>query len=113
MAAETGVSATTVSKVIHECPGGSESTRQRVLEVAKRLDYTPQHPQVKRGRTGFVGLLTLDPAGQYSLEIMHGMKITDDERELLLDASLDAIRERDRIPLFADGLVDDEMACPE
>jgi LacI family transcriptional regulator len=33
-------------------------------------------------------------------------EIADDERELLLNASLDAIRERERIAFFANGLVD-------
>jgi LacI family transcriptional regulator len=109
VAAEAGVSSMTVSNVINSRPGASDSTRQRVLEVAERLGYTP--PSVrngKRGRTGLVGVLTLDLTGEYSLEVLRGIaeEVADDERELLLNASVDAIRERDRITFFAKGLVD-------
>ncbi|WP_433364521.1 LacI family DNA-binding transcriptional regulator [Actinoplanes sp. CA-142083] len=109
VAAEAGVSAMTVSNVINARPGASESTRQRVLEVVERLGYTPPSARNgKRGATGLVGVLTLDLTGEYSLEIVRGIaeEIADDERELLLNASLDAIRERDRIAFFANGLVD-------
>jgi LacI family transcriptional regulator len=108
VAAEAGVSAMTVSNVVNERPGASESTRQRVLEVAKRLGYTSPARNGKRGRTGVIGVLTLDLTGQYSLEIVRGIaeEIADDERELFLNASLDAVRERERISLFAGGLVD-------
>jgi LacI family transcriptional regulator len=109
VAAEAGVSAMTVSNVINARPGASESTRQHVLEVADRLGYTPPGARTaKRGRTGLVGVLTLDLTGEYSLEIVRGIaeEIADDERELLLNASVDAIRERDRIAFFAKGLVD-------
>ncbi|CAM5271986.1 LacI family DNA-binding transcriptional regulator [Streptomyces canus] len=109
VAAEAGVSAMTVSNVVNERPGASESTRQRVLEVARRLGYTPPGTRNgKRGRTGLIGVLTLDLTGQYSLEIVRGIaeEIADDERELFLNAALDAARERERISLFAGGLVD-------
>jgi len=110
VAAEAGVSAMTVSNVINERPGASEATRRRVLEVAERLGYTPppSSRNDKRGGTGLVGVLTLDLTGEYSFEIVRGIaeEIADDERELLLNASLDAIRERERIAFFANGLVD-------
>jgi len=109
VAAEAGVSAMTVSNVINARPGASESTRQRVLEVVERLGYTPPSARNgKRGGTGLVGVLTLDLTGEYSFEIVRGIaeEIADDERELLLNASLDAIRERDRIAFFANSLVD-------
>jgi len=109
VAAEAGVSSMTVSNVINARPGASDSTRQRVLEVVERLGYTPPSTRNgKRGRTGVIGVLTLDLTGEYSFEIVRGIaeEIADDERELLLNASLDAIRERDRIAFFANGHVD-------
>jgi LacI family transcriptional regulator len=109
VAAEAGVSAMTVSNVMNSRRGASEATRQRVLEVAERLGYTPPGARNdKRGPTGLVGVLTLDLTGEYSLEIVRGIaeEIADDERELLLNASVDAIRERDRIAFFGKGLVD-------
>jgi LacI family transcriptional regulator len=110
VAAEAGVSAMTVSNVVNARPGASESTRQRVLEVVERLGYTPPAGS-RNGRrigTGLIGVLTLDLTGEYSFEIVRGIaeEIADDERELLLNASLDAIRERDRIAFFANGMVD-------
>ncbi|MFG1667862.1 substrate-binding domain-containing protein [Streptomyces sp. Y7] len=53
-------------------------------------------------------MLTLDLTGEYSFEIVRGIaeEVSADERELLLNASLDAIRERERIASFAGGLID-------
>jgi LacI family transcriptional regulator len=110
VAAQAGVSAMTVSNVINARPGASESTRRLVLEVVERLGYTPPAGarNGKRSGTGLVGVLTLDLTAEYSFEIVRGIaeEIADDERELLLNASLDAIRERDRIAFFANGMVD-------
>ena len=109
VAAEAGVSSMTVSNVLNSRPGASGATRQRVLEVADRLGYTPPTARNgKRGRTGVVGVLTLDLSAEYSLEIVRGIaaEIADDERELLVNVAVDAIRERDRIGSFAKGLVD-------
>ncbi|MDO0932256.1 LacI family DNA-binding transcriptional regulator [Streptomyces sp. DG2A-72] len=98
----------TVSNVINDRPGAAEPTRQRILDVARRLGYTPPTRNGRHGRTGLIGVFTLDLTGQYSLEIVRGIaeEIADDQRELLLNASLDAARERERISLFAGGLVD-------
>ena len=109
VAADAGVSAMTVSNVLNGRAGASEATRQRVLEVAERLGYTaPSARNGRRGRTGHIGVLTLDLTGEYGLEIVRGIagETADDERELLLNASLDAIRERERIAFFANGPVD-------
>jgi LacI family transcriptional regulator len=109
VAAEAGVSAMTVSNVLNARPGASETTRQRVLDVAERLGYTPPTTRgAKRGRTNAVGVLTLDLTGEYSLEVVRGIaeEVADDERELHLTAAVDAIRERERIALFAKGSVD-------
>ncbi|MFJ8955108.1 LacI family DNA-binding transcriptional regulator [Streptomyces sp. NPDC102381] len=109
VAAAAGVSAMTVSNVLNSRPGASDTTRQRVLDVADRLGYTPPAARTgKRGRTGAIGVLTLDLISGYSGEIVRGIaqEAADDERELFLNASLDAIRERERIAFFAKGLVD-------
>jgi DNA-binding LacI/PurR family transcriptional regulator len=41
VAAEAGVSVALVSIVMRDAPGASATTRERVLEVARRLDYQP------------------------------------------------------------------------
>lgn len=44
VAALAGVSAKTVSRVVNDEPGVSESTRRKVLEAVARLDYSPIVP---------------------------------------------------------------------
>jgi LacI family transcriptional regulator len=62
VAREAGVSVTTVSHVLNETPHTriKEATRDRVIEVARRLDYRPN--RIARGlrtrSSGMVGLLT-------------------------------------------------------
>ena len=106
-----GVSAMTVSNVVNGRPGASEETRRLVLEVAERLGYKPNHAarSLKGGRSGLVGVLTLDLTGQYGLEIVRGIadELAEAELELLINATYqDALRETERIDFLARGLVD-------
>ncbi|HTJ67132.1 MAG TPA: LacI family DNA-binding transcriptional regulator [Actinospica sp.] len=111
VAEEAGVSAMTVSNVLNGKPGASDKTRRRVLEVAERLGYQPNISarNLKAGRSGLIGVLTLDLTTQYGLEIVRGIadELAAAERELLINATYqDAAREMDRIEFLSRGLVD-------
>ncbi len=59
VAREAGCSTATVSRILNDKPDVSASTRERVLEVVKRLGYTP-HIQAQRlaaGRSRTIALL--------------------------------------------------------
>jgi LacI family transcriptional regulator len=111
VAEEAGVSAMTVSNVLNGKPGASEETRRRVLEVAERLGYQPNVSAraLKGGRSGLIGVMTLDLTTQYGLEIVRGIadELAGVERELLINATYqDAVREQERIEFLGRGLVD-------
>ena len=106
VAEEAGVSAMTVSNVLNGRPGASEETRRRVLSAAERLGYQPNLSarNLKAGRTGLVGVMTLDLTGQYGLEIVRGIadELASDEREMLISATYqEGVRERDRVEFLA------------
>ena len=111
VAEEAGVSAMTVSNVLNGKPGASDETRRRVTEVAERLGYQANFSarSLKAGRSGLIGVLTLDLTTQYSLEIVRGIadELAAAERELLINATYqDGIREMERIDFLSRGLVD-------
>ena len=106
-----GVSAMTVSNVLNGKPGASEETRRRVMEVVERLGYVPHAAarSLKGGRTGLVGVLTLDLTSTYGLEIVRGIadELASLEFEALINVSYhDAVRERERIDFMTRGLAD-------
>jgi LacI family transcriptional regulator len=101
----------TVSNVLNGRPGASEETRRRVLDAVERLGYQPSLAarSLKSGRTGLIGVMTLDLTGQYGLEIIRGIadELASNEREMLINATYqDAVRERERVEFLARGLVD-------
>jgi LacI family transcriptional regulator len=111
VAEAAGVSAMTVSNALNGKPGASEETRRRVLEVADRLGYQPNISarNLKAGRSGLIGVLTLDLTTQYGLEVVRGIadELAAAERELLINATYqDAVREMERIEFLSRGLVD-------
>jgi LacI family transcriptional regulator len=109
VALEAGVSAMTVSNVVNGRAGASKETRRRVLEVVKRLGYVRNPERGRPGRTGLIGVLTLDLTTQYALEIVRGIadELAEAEFEALISASYqDATRERERVSFLAGGLVD-------
>ncbi|MEV6512363.1 LacI family DNA-binding transcriptional regulator [Streptomyces sp. NPDC051642] len=111
VAEEAGVSAMTVSNVLNGKPGASDETRRRVQETAERLGYRPNIAarNLKGGRSGLIGVMTLDLTNQYGLEIVRGIadELAAAERELLINATYqDAVRETERVEFLARGLVD-------
>lgn len=76
VAREAGVSASTVSRVFSLPETVRADTRERVLAVAQRLDFTPNRlaSSLARGRTRTLGLLVPDVANPYFAEIIKSVQ---------------------------------------
>jgi DNA-binding LacI/PurR family transcriptional regulator len=72
VAREAGVSASTVSRVFSVPSVVRADTRERVLAVARRLDFSPNRAasSLARGRTRTLGLLVPDVVNPYYAEIV-------------------------------------------
>ena len=71
IAKKLGVSAVTVSKVLHDHPDISEETRKRVLDYIKKVDYQPNilARSLVTGRSFLVGLVVPDLLHPFFAEI--------------------------------------------
>ncbi|TAM88678.1 LacI family transcriptional regulator [bacterium] len=78
VADRAGASITTVSRVLNSVPVAvSESLRQRILEAAKELDYSPNALAVslrKGGATKTIGLLIADISAPYFHVLTRGVE---------------------------------------
>lgn len=103
VAREAGVSRTTVSFVLNNTPGKSitESTRQRVIEVAARLGYTPNEDarRLARTRTRTIGLFICHSQFVYSdafiTRVLEGMSQTVNRHRVRLVVQPVGLREPD------------------
>jgi LacI family transcriptional regulator len=97
LAAKSGVSVATVSRALNGSPEVSEATRDRILELARSLDYTPSAAArtLVRRRSHVVGVILETGPGHPDLlhpffqEVLVGLKQGAGERgyDLLLFAS--------------------------
>lgn len=110
----TGLSATTVSRALRGFDDVTPKTRKRVQEVARNLNYRPNHSARKlvSGRSGIVGLV-LDKApaafeSAHFFEITHALSAAMAERDLDLMLHIstdpDPLQTYDR--LIAQGMMD-------
>ncbi|MBU8787408.1 MULTISPECIES: LacI family DNA-binding transcriptional regulator [Bacillus] len=81
VAEAAGVSISTVSRVINNTGRISQSTRQKVFEVMKDLDYQPNvHASALTGkRTNIIGLLTPDISNPFFGELAKSVEERADE----------------------------------
>ncbi len=93
VAAAAGVSVATVSRAMRGYPNVAESTRERVLEAARVLDYRPDPAAVRlaAGITKTVAVATLDPAHWFVAEVIGGIDevLTSAGYDLLLSGVTD------------------------
>jgi LacI family transcriptional regulator len=108
------VSLATASKALHNQPRVSAKTRQRVLDAAKHLNYSPNKlaQSLVKGATGTIGLVTSDLQGRFSTPILIGAENelrTQSTSVLLANARGDAALERSHVEkllsLKVDGLL--------
>lgn len=75
IAREMGVSKMTVSRAINNDPFINSETKERVLEVARRLNYQPNHyaRALATNRSQLIGVIVPDLMHSYFAEILHGI----------------------------------------
>ncbi len=75
IARELGVSKMTISRAINNDPLINAKTRERVLEVARRLNYKPNHHAraLATNRSYLIGVIVPDLMHSYFAEILHGI----------------------------------------
>jgi LacI family transcriptional regulator len=78
VAREAGVSVATVSRVFNDSGPVRQETRTRILEVAKRLRFTPNTAarSLSTRRTHTVGVLLPDLYGEFFSEVIRGIDQT-------------------------------------
>ncbi|MEC1670715.1 LacI family DNA-binding transcriptional regulator [Bacillus mojavensis] len=81
VARKAGVSITTVSRVINHTGRISDKTRQRVMNVMKEMEYTPNvHAAALTGkRTNIIGLVTPDISNPFYGELAKSIEERADE----------------------------------
>lgn len=106
-----GVSPSTVSRALNGFPGISEKTRQKVIEIAKKLNYKPNY----RGQilttksTKNIGLLITDITNPFFPELVRGAEETASESgyTILLGNTSESIdKETSYLEFFSRGPVD-------
>lgn len=77
IARELGVSKMTVSRAINNDPLVSTKTRERVLEISRRLNYQPNifARALATNRSHLIGVIVPDLMHSYFAEILHGIGI--------------------------------------
>ena len=75
IARELGLSKMTVSRAINNDPLVNEKTRERVMEVSRRLNYQPNHfaRALVTNRSFLIGVIVPDLMHSYFAEILHGI----------------------------------------
>ncbi|MCC5876395.1 MAG: LacI family DNA-binding transcriptional regulator [Candidatus Sumerlaeia bacterium] len=97
VAAEAKVSIATVSRVINGKDRVAPSTRTRVEEALKKLDFRPNRQARSLGlrRTNTIGLVVPDLLGEFFSELMHGVDTAarDSNMNLMIIRAVDSEEE--------------------
>ncbi len=76
IAREAGISTTTVSRALNNKDAISPSTRKRILELAKQMDYTPNAVArgLKASRSATIGVVITDISDPFFAPIVKGIE---------------------------------------
>lgn len=76
IAKELNITVSTVSRALSGFPAISESTRQSVIDVAKKLNYSPNRlaSALKSGKTFIVGVIVPSVQSQFFSSVIHSIE---------------------------------------
>ncbi len=111
VARAAGVSVPTASQVMNDTGRVAETTRQRVLDAARLLDYRPNAlaRSVALGRSRTIGVLAENAAGAFCMPVLIGINraLSDhDLASILYDARHDPQLRREHVRHMLDRQVD-------
>ncbi|MBP7964122.1 MAG: LacI family DNA-binding transcriptional regulator [Caldilineaceae bacterium] len=111
VAAQAGVSVTTVSHVINSTRPVSADLRERVVVAMAALNYQPNRlaRSLRQGRTHTIGMIVPDNANPYFAEVARGIEETayqNDYSLILCNSAGDLDRERFYINVLLEKQVD-------
>jgi len=117
VAKEAGVSVGTVSNVINRPDAVSEETRARVLATIERLGYVRSESarQLRAGHSRIVGLLVLDMANPFFVDVAGGAERAAREAGLgvmVCNSAQSAREEADYLELFTEQRVRGVLVTP-
>jgi len=112
-----GVSVNTVSRALNGKPDVNKETRQRVLEVAKRLEYVPNRSalSLKHQKTLIVGVVVEDNANPFWAEVLKGVESAAKEHGyhvILVNTSRNYQEEVEGIHTLLERRVDGLLIAP-
>ncbi|HEX8350452.1 MAG TPA: LacI family DNA-binding transcriptional regulator, partial [Hymenobacter sp.] len=76
LARELGVSMTTISRALSDHHSIGPATKQRVLKLAKKLNYQPNHlaAALRKGKSNLLGVIVPHIDGNFFSSVMHGIE---------------------------------------
>lgn len=105
------VSVSTVSKALSDSSEIGESTKKRVLELAKELNYKPNRvaQQLKSSKTKVIGVVVPSLINPFFAEVLHGIEtaIAKADYDMIVCISNESLaKEKRSLDLLANGSVD-------
>jgi len=117
IAKEAGVSVNTVSRALNNKPDINFETKNKILEIARRLGYTPNMlaRSLRSKRTGTIGLVVADISNPFYGSLVKG--IENEAREkgysiILCDTDEEYEKEQEAIQTLVEKRVDGLLIAP-
>ena len=108
IARASGVSVTTVSRILNNRPDVAEDTRQRVLQVMKEQSFAPQiaWQQLRSGKSRFIALHFPQDFNPPSQEIITNAAMGCEDAGFSLNLIANSLDESDLLSIFRSGQTD-------
>jgi DNA-binding LacI/PurR family transcriptional regulator len=108
IAKASGVSISTVSRILNNRPDVAEHTRQRVLQLIDEQDFTPQLPwqQLRSGKSHFIALHYPQDFKLPSQSIVTGAAMSCEDAGYSLNLIVKSLSDNELLSIFRSGQAD-------
>lgn len=111
LAKQLGLSPSTISRALNGHADISEATKKRVWEVAKELNYQPNHlaAALRKGRSNMLGVMVPHIEGHFFPSVMHGIETVASKagfNVMMCQSNEDVQREKNNIDALLNAQVE-------